>query len=176
MDFLPELCPEQLHLILAPRGFSREIMTNLVARLAQTGPVQVLDGGNCFDLYSVVRAVRTQVPAQDSFLERIHVARAFTCYQMLTLLEETPAQPVPVLVLELLSTFRDENIPIVERQRLLKVCLSNLDRLSQHVPVAASAYPPREKQSEVLLEMLEQTVNQIWHFESSTPTIQPSLF
>jgi hypothetical protein len=176
MNFLPELRPNKLHLILAPRGFSREIMTNLVARLAQRGPVQVLDGGNCFDLYSVVRAVRTQVPGHDSILERIQVARAFTCYQMLTLLEETPAQPEPVLVLELLSTFRDENNPIAERQRLLKVCLSHLDRLSQHVPVAASAYPAREKESEILLEMLEHTANQIWHFESSTPTIQPSLF
>jgi hypothetical protein len=151
-------------------------MTNLVAHLALSGPVQVLDGGNCFDLYSVIRAVRIQAPALYSALERIQIARAFTCYQMVTLLEETPAKPIPTLVLELLSTFRDENVSTVERQRLLSVCLSHLRRLSQHVSVAISAYPEREEQSDALLGMLEQTVSRIWHFESSTPTPQPRLF
>jgi hypothetical protein len=176
MDFLPDLRSNQLHLILAPRDFSRGIITNLIARLALSGPVQVLDGGNCFDLYGVIRAVRIQAPALDSALERIQIARAFTCYQVVTLLEETPAKPVPTLVLELLSTFRDENVSTAERQRLLRVCLSHLRRLSQNVSVAVSAYPEREERCGVLLEMLEQTVNRIWHFESSTLTPQPRLF
>jgi hypothetical protein len=77
-------------------------------------------------------------------LARITLARAFTCYQMLTLLSETPAIPnQPTLALDLLATFYDENVPAAEALRLLERCLADLRRLSAQAPVVVCARPPR---------------------------------
>lgn len=77
-------------------------------------------------------------------LERISLARAFTCYQMLTLLGETP--PLlqrPTLALDLLATFYDESVRADEALHLLERCLGDLRRLSAQAPVVVSARPPR---------------------------------
>ena len=77
-------------------------------------------------------------------LARISLARAFTCYQMLTLLSETPAIPQqPTLALDLLATFYDESVRADEALRLLESCLADLRRLSTQAPVVVSARPPR---------------------------------
>jgi hypothetical protein len=77
-------------------------------------------------------------------LGRISLARAFTCYQMLTLLSETPAIPQqPTLVLDLLATFYDESVRAADALHLLENCLADLRRLSAQAPVVVSARPPR---------------------------------
>jgi hypothetical protein len=48
----------------------------------------------------------------------VRLSRAFTCYQMLALLAETPAGGPPTLVLDLLDTFYDESVPLHESRRL----------------------------------------------------------
>ena len=73
---------------------------------ALRGPVTVLDGGNRFNAYLVARGAR----GQTELLERITVSRAFTCYQMLTLLETTHPLPRPILILDLLNTYYDESV------------------------------------------------------------------
>lgn len=175
MHTLPDLYPERLHLLLAPRSFCRVMMTNLIARLALMDTVRVLDGGNCFDLYGLARALRRQALASDFVLERIQVARAFTCYQTVTLLEDTPVSPAPTLILELLSTFRDENISIAERKRLLGLCIPQLHRLSRQASLAISIPSRSREQPEELLMMLKEAADQIWHFEQTAPPPQPRL-
>ncbi len=77
-------------------------------------------------------------------LERIRLARAFTCYQMLSLLSETPATlGQPTLVLDLLATFYDESVRADEALRLLESCLVDLRRLSVQAKVVVSVRPPR---------------------------------
>ncbi len=77
-------------------------------------------------------------------LRRISLARAFTCYQMLTLLNQTPAIPQqPTIVLDLLATFYDESVRADEALRRLENCLAYLRRLSAQAPVVVSARPPR---------------------------------
>jgi hypothetical protein len=77
-------------------------------------------------------------------LARIYLARAFTCYQMLTLLSETPAIPrQPTLALDLLATFYDESVRATDALHLLENCLADLRRLSAHAPVVVSGRPPR---------------------------------
>ncbi len=118
----------------------------LAARLARQGPVQALDCGNCFKAYSLARYLYLQNlpgkgPAVSNLLERVRVARAFTCYQVLTLLSETSGGEFPILALDLLATFYDENVPELERQRLLKTSLVHLQRLCQRAPVIVSIQP-----------------------------------
>jgi len=67
------------------------------------GELRVLDGGNRFNVYPVARAVRRYTPNLTASLGRICLSRAFTCYQMAALLAKTPADGLPILVIDLLA-------------------------------------------------------------------------
>jgi len=134
---LPELAADRIVLIVAPRA-ARDGMLDLTATLARRGPVRVLDGGNQFNAYYVARAVRRHATNLSEILARVDLARAFTCYQMEALLLASPAEWVPTVVLDFLSTFYDENVPLAERRRLLQRCALHLRRLSRRAPVVVS--------------------------------------
>ena len=165
MNNLPALYPGRLHLLLALQSARFELVNVLVARLACSGPLLILDGGNCFQAHRIVRQVRRHTPYMESALEHIYIARAFTCYQVVTLLADTPAAPVPTLVLDLLSTFQDENVSLYERRRLLQACLGELRRLSQQAPTLVSAALEAAHQSSDLLDLLEESADQVYRFE-----------
>src|SRR5512146_2960645 len=106
----------QLAMVLGPHAAQAQ-MLDLAARLAVGGPVRVLDCGNRFNVYPVARAIRSRTGSLQAALQRIHLARAFTCYQVLALLEEAPDESTPTLVLDLLATFYDEDVKLPETQR-----------------------------------------------------------
>jgi hypothetical protein len=132
--------PGNLLLVVAPAA-GNALMMDLVARLAARGPLRLLDGGNRIDVHAISRALARGPVDLRTALGRIQLARAFTCYQVDTLLREAPARPVPTLVLDLLSTFYDESVPAAESLRLLESCILQLRRLNQWAPVAVSARP-----------------------------------
>lgn len=176
MDNPLQLSPRQLHLVLAPHRAQRQMMTILTARLALTGNVRLVDAGNCFDGYGLARQLRQQTSYWQKALERVSVARAFTCYQVETLLSEAVADFAPVLVLNLLDTFYDENVKLPERLRLLDVSLSELRRLCRTASVAVSTcYPTRDQPGE-LLEVLSKSAGQVWSFEEPQPVEPLRLF
>ena len=91
-------------------------------------------------------------------------------YQMAALLAECPhPQGVtgPILVLDLLSTFYDENVRLDEARRLLATCIRHLQRLSRTAPVVAGARPTHELNPErrPLFEMLVAAASQVWEAE-----------
>jgi hypothetical protein len=124
-------------LVMGPRTIYPTLLA-LTARLAEVGPVRVVDGGNRFNAYKVARAAH----GRSEILNRITVSRAFTCYQVLSLLENTPAIQVPFVVLDLLNTFYDESVQIGERKRLLRACIAHLKRLEQAAGGVVSVQPP----------------------------------
>jgi hypothetical protein len=155
-------------------------MWELIARLACRGTVRLLDGGNRFDVYrcnlAVGHALGGQTGDLPAVLERIHLARAFTCYQLVALLKQTPTEPVPTLVLDLLSTFYDENVSTAESLRLLRDCLAQLQRLNHLAPVAISARPGLPDNRPELLEALMGAAGQVWTLEPNVPKPPPRLF
>ena len=159
MNKLSTLQPGRWTLVPLPRREQREGMLACIAALALEGPVVVLDGGMLFNVYRVVMATH----GQTRILNRIRFARAFTCYQMVALLERTPAEEACVVVLDLLATFLDENVPVRERLRLLKRCAPHLTRLSQAcgalVSVGVLAGMPSESQP--LFRLLEGEAAQV---------------
>jgi hypothetical protein len=171
-----QLSPRQLHLVLAAHHLQRQLMTLLTARLAMNNRVRLVDAGNCFDGYGLARQLRLQTPRWQQALERVSVARAFTCYQVETLLSETVADTAPVLVLNLLDTFYDENVRLPERQRLLRVSLGELGRLSHMASVAVSASYPKPGQPAELLEALARAAGQVWSYEEPQPVEPLRLF
>ena len=142
-------------------------MLELAARLALQHHVLVLDGGNQFNAYPVARLIRRYTPELTAALENIRLARGFTCYQMAALLAECPMGTGPILVLDLLSTFYDENVRLDESRRLLATCIRQLQRLSRSAPVVAGARPTHELNPErrPLFEMLVTAASQVWEAE-----------
>jgi hypothetical protein len=167
--------PGNLLLVVAP-GAGTALMMDLVARLAARGPLRLLDGGNRIDIHAVSRALARLPLDLNTALSRIQLSRAFTCYQVATLLHETPVQPVPTLVLDLLSTFYDESVPAAESLRLLQSCILQLRRLNQWAPVAVSARTELPTERPELLQTLQAAADQAWILEPHIPPPPPRLF
>jgi len=154
--------PQPGHWALVPlsRREQREHMLACIATLALDRSVVVLDGGMLFNVYRVVMASH----GVTRILNHIRFARAFTCYQMVSLLERTPAEEACVVILDLLSTFQDENVPAGERVRLLQTCLPHLARLSRGrgalVGVGLPESMPLEAQP--LFHLLEGQATQVY--------------
>lgn len=155
-------------------------MWDLIARLACRGALRLLDGGNRFDVYrcnlAVGHALGGQTADLPPVLERIHLSRAFTCYQLVALMKETPTQQVPTLVLDLLATFYDENVSTTESLRLLRICLAHLQRLNRLAPVAISVRPGPPESRPELLDVLLEAADQVWTLEPNLPKPPPRLF
>jgi len=82
-------------IVLYARHAACQESATLAAELALLGSVTVLDGGNRFVPYRVAQLLR----------------RAFTCYEMNSLLADTPALQQPCLILDLMNTFYDDHVP-----------------------------------------------------------------
>lgn len=162
-----------LQLLIAPSDFQRKVSLQFIAELAQSGPVRVLDGGNRFDVLSLNRELRRRELILYAALERIQVARAFTCYQMTTLLEKPAPQGIPTLVLNLLATFQDENASLPERLRLLDICVHSLMKNARHAPVLAVLHPQPDE--EPFLVRIKENVDRVWVFEPHYPATQLTL-
>ncbi len=96
--------------------------------------VTVVDGANAFDPYMVSRyAVKRGLdPAE--VLRHVRIARAFTCYQLATLLCERlaavpPDGPALVVLLGPCTTFFDENVPLKDAQLLFQRMLRRVEEL-----------------------------------------------
>ena len=148
-----------------------------MAELAVRGPLTVLDGGNRFPAYHLIRLIRSRVPDPSTALQHTFLRRAFTCYQMLALLEGTPALPQPYVLLDLLATFYDEQIPIQEVRRLLDGCLREVERLCRTSPVLVTTTPPPTAERAFLVEQLCAHAGQLFAVDvPALPLLQPALF
>jgi len=118
-------------------------MLQLAAALAfQTGAT-VLDGGNHFNAYVVLHQIRLAAANLD-FAESLQVARAFNCHQMAELVQQTPCDGSPCLVIDLLDTFADDALPLPYRLRMVSRIMQRLALLSRHQAVFISLTPPKE--------------------------------
>jgi hypothetical protein len=106
-----------------------------IVREALRGPVMVMDAGNCFNPLRLTRDIRWRTLRLQQTLDQIKVARAFTCFQVVTLLEQTQIPEGPIFIMRLLTTFTDEMIAIKERLRLLRQVEAHLERLRSVVAV-----------------------------------------
>jgi hypothetical protein len=152
--------------------------TGQIADQSRNSPshLLVLDGGNCFNIYPVARLLRRRTSKVNAALEIIRVARAFTCFEMASLLKRSAYQsgptPAAVLVLGFLSTFQDENVALPERQRLLRTCLPPLRRLVNKAPLLVTARPAdADPDHTSLISILLQGVDQLLELE--VPAQQP---
>ncbi len=175
-EWLPitrSLQPGQIHALLAPHA-GAALMLETAARLSVHGSVRVLDGGNQFNAYHVARSIRRLSAELEPALTRIHLARAFTCYQVETLIcgaatsYDVPGRGAPVtLVFDLLGTFADDNVSLVERRRLLERCRLAMRQIAAHSVLLVGLRPARagHPDQDELLQIVLGWVDNLWQAE-----------
>ena len=104
--------------------------------------VVVLDGANRFDPYVVSSFAKKAMIPPKNLLKRIRIARAFTCYQMATLVEEkliallrreeaiSQAHKPWVILLGPITTFLDEDVPERESRLLFERMLRKIEEMA----------------------------------------------
>jgi len=157
-------------LLVGPRSLNSSMLT-AIACLGERCSLRVLDGGNRFNAYTVARAAR----GRRDILEHITVSRAFTCYQVLSLLESTPSTQAPFVVLDLLNTFYDESVQIGERKRLLRSCIAHLERLDRCAGGVVSVHPPAvPSQAAIeLLSLLQASAEDTFFAQPAASALEP---
>jgi hypothetical protein len=173
MNQLLALTPGEIALLQSP---PREFMLSLIAALAVERPLMVLDANNQFDAYRVARLIRRRTADLDSVLDRVFVARAFTCYQVVALFDQTAPRPMLHVVLDLLATFDDESVGPEESHRLLQHVLGRARLLSHHAPVVISARPPRAGQRAGLLAAVAELADHCLIWDTPPAPAAPRLF
>jgi hypothetical protein len=99
--------------------------------------VFVLDAANRFDPYQLAREGRKRGLRPEQVLSRVWVARAFTCHQLVQLVQDSlPAQLAGVenalvILLGPCSLFYDEQVPLAERRRLFRSLMGHLGRIKK---------------------------------------------
>ncbi len=164
---------------------TRVLLAALTMMAARGQQVRVFDGGNRFDGYFTARLARRLSPDPYAILERVRLSRAFTCFQLAQLIENAPAAGVPAVeapagsgaitqpaevlfVLDLLSTFYDESVPLRDAERLLTDTIAHLKRLAAAGPVIVGAREPRVlvKERWSLLDQLQVAADAAWLLRS----------
>jgi hypothetical protein len=184
---LESLLQPHLRLFWGAHTPTRTLLMALTALAAQGHALRVFDGGNRFDGYFVARMARrftSSTTAQEpidphAILNRIRLSRAFTCFQMVDLIENTPTSPEPLFILDLLSTFYDESVPLRDTKRLLSITIAHLKRLASTGPVIVGARQPRSlvKDRWTLLDQLQLAADSAWLLRApeNTEFVQPKL-
>ena len=156
----------KIYLVLGRQAVSDK-MLQLIAALALRQPLTVLDCGNRSNMYAVAKLIRPYTSDPVAVLGHIRLSRAFTCIQVLTMLEAVAARPQtsdPCIILDLLSTFLDGDVKLPDAERLMDRSLDCLRAISQSAPVVISARPlpliARERAS--LYEALHEAADTHW--------------
>ncbi len=157
--------------------------------LLSSVPITLIDGTNRFDAYYLADFARTVArryrhrypPTPEAVLERIFVARAFTCYQMeATITDRLPAflrrtgSPV-VIIFGLLDTFYDEQAPLFEVRASLQRIITMLHRLKQQnvsVLLASLDRKLESKERNGLFPGLTSAMDQVFAVEDHDGAIQ----
>jgi hypothetical protein len=143
MNTLPELAIHSEHLISRPHrlrlietaGRQNEGITELFAALAMRGSFYAIAGGEWVPTYALVQSIRRMTPDVHKILGRVRLARPFTCYQVLDLLEDIRPEPHPILILDFLHHFYNPDIQPPVRRRVLQQSCIHLQNLALLRPV-----------------------------------------
>ena len=130
------------------------ISSYLAGWMAERGiDVIVLDGANGFDPYRVSSFARKALVPPERLLKKIRIARAFTCFQMATLVERLafllhqegeirpkslpfPFRKPSIILLGPITTFLDEDVPEREVRSLFERSLRKMEIMAgEEVPL-----------------------------------------
>jgi hypothetical protein len=165
-----------LNLILTPDR-AHQTKTQLIAHLILVTPLFVISGDEWLPAFSLPRLIRQQTTQIKPILSRLTTARASTCYRLLDSLSSIAPAGEPILVLEFLHTFYDDDIPLRTRLFKLRDCCRELKRLSLHRPVIVMSRATQTEDFEKFLPALDSIADRTFTLEPEfEPVTQPRLF
>ncbi len=158
---------KQILLVLAGCA-ARVQLLEWISLFACRGKVRVIDGGNQFNIYQIAKHIRRQTSNLHEALQRIQIARSFSCYQMTELLQNADPTAEPLFILDFLSSYYDENIRLEESKRLLDKSLTALQHLSLHSALIIGARPPTHTpERNIFLEGVKDIATMLLEAEDS---------
>ena len=172
--------------IYGPHAASGYLL-GICAEIAVQRPLRLLDFGNRCDMYFTARQLRLLTNDPVRAMRNIRLQRAFTCYQALALLRqlEEPEPDMPVIILDLLAPFLDENIQPREIDRLFGASVEQIRGAMQIRPLLIGVKPVPQRLARTRMGLLKWLTNEFGllrlsesgHAELPEPdTAQPSLF
>jgi hypothetical protein len=124
---------QQLLLAVITRT-QRPRIAEVIAAMALNGSFSIVTGSERIPSYEVTLLLDDDVCDIKAILNRIHLRRAFTCYQLVDVLKSTPPISEPLLILDFLYPFY-EDVPIERRINRFDQCMEQLERLSVSRPI-----------------------------------------
>src|SRR4030043_815812 len=113
--------------------------------------VVFLDGGNTFKLYQITRLARLHQLDPKQVLDRIYISRAFTAYQMTSLVLQKLEDAVKscnaklVIISDIASMFLDKDVQDEEAKRIFSQVTNRLLNFAREQDVIVVAtYPPHQ--------------------------------
>jgi len=146
--------------------------------------VVFIDGGNTFRLYKIARLAQLHQLNPQEVLERIFISRAFTAYQMTSLildkLEETVRNYDAKLVVisDIAGFFLDNDVANEEAQRIYSQIVSYLSSFARkhQIVVVATYLPYSDSRRNVLLQEITcARANTVLSFSKTTYTREVTL-
>ncbi|MEA3558222.1 MAG: hypothetical protein U9R75_03115 [Candidatus Thermoplasmatota archaeon] len=130
-DIFGPMISGDLHLIVGRTRLNHDLVDRTAVLAASRGDsVYYIDGGHGADPFSMARVLRMQRKDPRSVLERIMIARAFTAYQMDSLIREgvrSLQEPPDLLIISSLdSLFSDPEVDIREAKGMMRNCMTVL--------------------------------------------------
>ena len=111
--------------------------------------VVFIDGANTFRLYQITRLARLHQLDPKQVLDRIYISRAFTAYQMASLLLQKLEDAVKacnaklVIVSDIAAMFLDKDIQDEEAKRIYSQITTRLSNFArEHQTIIVATYPP----------------------------------
>ena len=167
-DLFPGFAPSDFAVIYG--ASSSLYLTSLLCIRAQL-PIQLgglssnvvfIDGGNTFQLYQISRLAQIHQFNPRQALDRIYISRAFTAYQMTTLIMEKMKEAVErfnaklVVISDIAGLFLDKDIPDEEARRVYSQVMAYLQNFArEHQIILLATYLPHKNTSRnAYLQML----------------------
>jgi hypothetical protein len=124
------LAPARKVIVCGPQAHGLAAYTAARA-VCEHRPVRIICGDNRFDRYAVARFAKSKGVQPETALSSILIARAFTAYQLVELVERLDTHNRLVLITGPCSTLFDEDVPFVNAARLFYRVLWRLVELAR---------------------------------------------
>jgi hypothetical protein len=147
---------------------ARSNLTEFIAAQILTGPLFVISGSEWLPAFELTRILRSRTLEVKETLNHLYTVRASTCYRLFDSLANIPSSGEPILLLDVLHTFYDEDIPLRVRLFKLRECCRQLKRLAIYRPVLVTT-------QEMPVEDYEKFIPALRSIADRTLTLEPDL-
>lgn len=158
-------------LLLETNGREKENIIELITQWVLRDSFFIIVAGDWFVDHNDVRySVFRYTNDFDEILDRLRIARARTCFQLLDLLREPDNQDKSVLILDPLYHFYNEDVELSVRERIFEQCCQFTKSLSLFTPVALLVPKLDTNDHKRFFSSLAAIVNEVIPVEEASET------